>query len=334
MGGSGALGGRSIGAGFAGRYAAAVRSAPTGLVDIVREFLLAHRLLRRLFQRQRSGGLRFEELQALVGDTEASVLFRLKERCHSLFRAGALGDDLPRVALFDLAVGSLFHEAMKLRENFYQLEVYAPKVEAARREAESGSEGLFEEFARILAASRERLAEAFAETEALLEQTRRQFRVLLRAHRNNGLVTRYLLENTELADEVLGESLDGFLTEIHGDPVAAWALAARSYLDSGYFDEARGALNEALARDSARAELRRALAYADGMTAYLRGRYDHALRDLERWAEGGPVAGEEAFRELALAAVTRLGTLAQGADQDGMGERVAALAQRLAATGD
>ena len=188
MGGSRALGGRSIGARPSGRYAAAVRSAPIGLVDIVREFLLAHRLLRRLFERHRSGELRFEDVQALAGDTEASVLFRLKERCHALFRAGGFDDGLPRVALFDLAVGSLFHEAMKLRENFYQLEVYAPKVEAARRDAESGTEGLFEEFARILAASRDRLAEAFAESEALLEQTRRQFRVLLRAHRMNGLV--------------------------------------------------------------------------------------------------------------------------------------------------
>jgi len=328
------LGRRSIGARFAGRYAAAVRSAPAGLVDIVREFLLAHRLLRRLFERQRSGGLRFEEVQALAGDTEASVLFRLKERCHALFRAGAFGDDLPRVALFDLAVGSLFHEAMKLRENFYQLEVYGPKVEAARREAESGSEGLFEEFARILAVSRERLAEAFAETEALLEQTRRQFRVLLRTHRGNGLVTRYLLENTELADDVLGESLDTFLSEIHGDPVAAWALAARSYLDSGYFDEARGALSEALMRDPARADLRRALAYADGMDAYLCGRYEQALCELERWAEAGPVAGEASFRELALSAVTRLGPLAGGAGDDALGERAAALANRLAATGD
>ncbi len=309
-----------------------MRSAPAGLVDIVREFLLAHRLLRSLFERQRSGTLRFEEVQALAGDTEASVLFRLKERCHALFRAGALGDDLPRVALFDLAIGSLFHEAMKLRENFYQLEVYAPKVEAARRDAESGSEGLFEEFARILAASRERLAEAFAETEALLEQTRRQFRVLLRAHRSNGLVTRYLLANTALADEVLGESLDAFLTEIYGDPVAAWALAARSYLESGYFDEARAALGEALARDPARTDLRRELAYAEGMTSYLCGRYDHALRDLERWAGTGPRVGEGAFRELALAAVTRLGMLTQGAGQEGLGERAAALAQRLAAS--
>jgi tetratricopeptide (TPR) repeat protein len=141
---------------------------------------------------------------------------------------------------------------------------------------------------------------------------------------------RYLLENTELADEVLGESLDGFLTEIHGDAVEAWALASRSYLQSGYFDEARGTLGEALARDPKRADLRHALAYADGMTAYLRGRYDHALRDLERWAADGPVTGEEPFRELALAAVTRLGPLAQGTGDERIGERVAALAQRLA----
>ena len=261
------------------------------------------------------------------------MLFRLKERCHALFRAGAFGDDLPRVALFDLAVGSLFHEAMKLRENFYQLEVYAPKVEAARRDAESGSEGLFEEFARILAGSRERLAEAFAETEALLEQTRRQFRVLLRTHRGNGLVTRYLLENTELAEEVLGEPIDAFFGEIHSDPVEAWALAGRSYLDSGYFGEARTALSEALSRDPARADLRRALAYANGMDAYLGGRYEQALRDLERWAEADPAPDEAGFRELALSAATRLGPLASGVGDGSLGERAAALANRLAAAG-
>jgi tetratricopeptide (TPR) repeat protein len=307
-----------------------VTNAPVGLVDIVREFLLAHRLLRRLFERRRSGSLRFEELQALAGDTEASALFRLKERCHALFRAGATGNDLPRVALFDLAVGSLFHEAMKLRENLYQLEVYAPKVEAARRDAESGSETIFEEFGRILAASKERLAEAFAESEALLELTRRQFRELLRTHRNDGLVTRYLLENVELAEEVLGESLDSFLTGLHRDRVAGYALAARSYLASGYFDEARSLLTEALSRDPERADLRRALAYADGMSAYLRGRYENALRDLERWADAPAAPDDAPFRELALSAVTRLAPLASGVGQEGLGERAAALAHRLA----
>ncbi len=310
-----------------------MRSAPIGVVDIVREFLLAHRLLRRLFERHRSGTLHFDEVQALAGDTEASVLFRLKERCHALFRSREVGDDLPRVALFDLAVGSLFHEAMKLRENFYQLEVYAPKVEAARLDAESGSEGLFEEFARILAASRERFAEALIETEALLEQTRRQFRALLRAHRNNGLVARYLLENTELAGEVLGEPLDAFLTEVHGDGVAAYALAARSYLGSGYFAESKCVLAEALARDPGRADLRSAAAYADGMNSYLCAHYDESMRDLERWAEGGLVAEDAPFRNLALSAIARIATLSEAAGQLELGERANALAQRLAPRG-
>lgn len=306
-------------------YHASVRSTEVGLVDVVRDFLAAHRSLRRIFDRHRRGTLRFDEVQALAGDTEASPLFRLKERCHALFRAGEIGGD----ALFDLAVGSLFHEAMKLRENLYQLEVYAPKVEAARSRAEPGSEGLFEEFTRILAASRVRLAEAFAECEALLEQTRRQFRGLLAAHRDSGLVTRYLIENGASAEEVIGEPLDAFYTSIHGGAVAAWALAARSYLDSGYFDEARRALGEALARDPERADLRRDAAYAEGMSAYLRGRYAEALRHLEGWIDADPPSSDDRFRQLAHAAVTRLSPLVDAGDRAELTERAAVLTRRL-----
>ncbi len=117
---------------------------------------------------------------------------------------------------------------------------------------------------------------------------------------------------------MLGESLDAFLTEIHGDPVAAYALAARSYLESGYFDEARGALAEALARDPARADLRRASAYADGHER-VSARVAMTTRCAISNAGPRPVphAEEAAFRELALSAVTRLATLAEGAGQDG-----------------
>jgi len=302
-----------------------------GLVDIAREFLLAHRELRRLFERHRQGSLGWEEVQRLVGDDEASVLFRLKERSHALFRGGVAGAELPRVALFDLAVGSLFHEAMKLRENFYQLEVYAPKVAAARADAEPGSEALFDEFARILRASRVRLEEALGESESLLEQTRRQFRVLLAAHRENGFVTRYLLENASLAEEVLGEPLDALFASLHGDAVAGYALAARSYLESGYFEEARQALAEAEARDPGRASLRAAAAYADGMSSWLRGDYEHALEHLEHWAAEPPAPEDARFRELALAAVSRLGQLVEGERAETLAPRATALRRMLAA---
>lgn len=301
-----------------------------GLVDIAREFLLAHRELRRLFEHHRLGTLRWEEVQRLVGDDEASVLFRLKERSHALFRGGPAGDELPRVALFDLAVGSLFHEAMKLRENFYQLEVYAPKVEAARADAEPGSEALFDEFARILRASRARLEEALVESESLLEQTRRQFAVLLAANPQNGLVARYLLENASLVEEVLGEPLDALFAAIHGEAAGGYALAAHSYLVSGYFDEARHALAEASARDPDRADLRSEVAYADGMSAWLRGAYEEALEHLEGWAAQPARAGDAPFRALALAAVARLGQLVEGDRAQSLTQRAAALSQALA----
>ena len=67
-----------------------------------------------------------------------------------------------REALFDLAVGSLFHEAMKFRENFYQREVYGPRVRALRTESGAENEALFREFEKILAAVAQRLDEGAA----------------------------------------------------------------------------------------------------------------------------------------------------------------------------
>ncbi len=310
-----------------------MRSPDAGLVDIVREFLAAHELLGRVFARLRSGELRFEELHELVGDSEEAVLYRLKERCHALFRPDAHASDLAmtRGALFDLAVGSLFHEAMKLRENFYQLAVYAPKVDALRAQAGSDADRLFQEFERILAAARSRLEEALQETEALLEQTREQFRRLLAAHRHNGLVTRYLIENASLVEPVLGDALDRLLEGIHGEAAEGWALAARSYLESGYFDEAGRALVEATSRDPGRPELVRLGAYARGMAAYLDGRYALALDHLEHWLEGAPPDELKPFAALARAALARLGSLVEEGEREALAPRAGALAERLAA---
>ena len=113
----------------------------SGLVDTLREYLEVHERLVELFARFRSGGLAFDSVRDLCDDSPNSPLFRLKERCHALFRDGERSDaPVRREALFDLAVGSLFHEAMKFRENFYQLVVYAPKVRSLR-EAGAGGEG-------------------------------------------------------------------------------------------------------------------------------------------------------------------------------------------------
>ncbi len=296
------------------------------LADITREFLSAHRLMQRLFALYRSDGLRFEDLAQLVGDDEHSVLFRLKGRCHALFRQelGRHAVAMRREALFDLAVGSLFHEAMKFRENFYQREVYGPRVRALRTESGAENEALFREFEKILSAVAQRLDEGLHESEALLVQTREQLALLLVEYRDNGFVTRCLIENRADVEAVFEEGLDALLALIHGDAATGRRLAGRSYLVSGYFAEAEAVFEAAGAGAGGDAEVDRLSAYARGMTAYLAGDYASSVERLSQWLEAAP-SNDAPLAGHAQAVVAKLGVLAQGEDRD----RIVAEAGRL-----
>ncbi len=316
--------------GWVGAILARVPRVRAVLVDIVRDFFEAHRLTRVLFERYRHGELRFDELAAFIGDDEGSVLFRLKERCHALFRPGP-GN--PRVAspeevLFDLAVGSLFHEAMKFRENFYQREVYGPRVRALRSETGGRADRFFREFEKILSTVSERLEEGLQETETLVDQTGEQLRTLMGEHDENGLVARFLIENAERTESVFGQDLDGLLTEIHGSPDAAYELAGRSYLASGYFDAADRAFDEAVARGGERDVLEPLSAYAKGMAAFVSGDYEVCLDRLGSWAEADD-AVEPHLSNLAQGALSRVGQLVPEGDRETLAARADALLERI-----
>lgn len=303
----------------------------SGLVDIVREFLAVYQLTRDVSQRYRRGELQFSRVQALIGDGEKSSLFRLKERCHALFRHTDPSADaaMRREALFDLAIGSLFHEAMKFRESFYQRVAYGPKVRALRREGED--DALFREFERILEAAAVRIEEALQETEVLLDQTRDQLRSLLAEHQESGLVARYLVEHPDDVGVVFEEGLDGLLAHIHGNAAEGYTRAGESYLESGYFAEAQAALEEAIRRGADRPALRRSVHYARGLQAYLAGRYDELIQHLRLWLDEEPSVEEAARAELALAAVSRVGPQAAEAGDPELGRTAAVTAERLQA---
>lgn len=304
----------------------------TGLVDIVREFLAAHQLMRGISARFDSGELRFEELEAFVGDGEGSVLYRLKERCHALFRPGPanLRDLGHREALFDLAVGSLFHEAMSFRESFYQREVYGPRMRSLRSQAGAEDDDLFQEFEKILSSVTDRLVQGLAETQALVDRTRQQLRVLLVDHPEDGLVIRYLLEHRELVEVVFGSGIDALLEEMHGSATAGYSLAGRSYLASGYFRDAVRAFDAAVTRGGDARAVEPVAAYARGMAAYLAGDYAESVRQLERWlAAGAP--GEPALAALAHAAVSRIGQLVEGDGREAVASAAETLLARLPA---
>lgn len=289
------------------------------LVEILREFLAVDVALRRLVARYRADELSWEEVRDLVTDTEGSPLYRLKERSHTLFRAenGDASDIRHREVLFDLAIGSLFHEAMKFRENFYQREVYGPRVRALRKEAGAEAVALFAEFEKILGTGSVRLEESVIETHALLERCREQLIDLLAQHGANGYVARHLIEQREVAEGVFGRELDAVFGELFGDAASAWAEAGRSYVVSGYFAEGRKALEGAVSRGSDGEEIDAWIAYADGMAAYMRGDYAASVAQLGQWA--GRRNGEDLPLVVqASAALSRLRSLVDAAESQAL----------------
>jgi hypothetical protein len=289
-------------------------------------------MMRHVSQRYRSGELRFPELRSLIGDDDGSVLYRLKERSHALFRPrdGESAMCSRGEALFDLAVGSLFHEAMKFRENFYQQEIYGPRVRALRAGPAEAADGLLREFEKILASVSDRLLEGLQETEILTEQTREQLYGLLAEHAENGFVARYLIENRAQVDTVFGRSLDSLFEEIEGSAAVGFEIAGRSYLESGFYREAESVLADAVVRGGGSEELERLACYARGMAAYLAGDYAGCVLHLGEWFDA---AGENApnLLEIGRAAVSKIDHLAEGDDRDRVIAAAARLAERIGA---
>ncbi len=298
-----------------------MRPLESRLVDVLREFLDAHAELRRVVARGRSGELGFEDIARLASDDEGAVLFRLKENCHRLFRGdGADGGEIGPEVLFDLAVGSLFHEAMKLRECLYQRDAYGPKVRRLREAGIIDASGLLAEFDKILDGLAGRIDESLAEAEILITRMPEQLRLVLARHPDNALVARFLVGQAARVEPVLGP-LPALLEEMYGSPGAGWSLAAASLLDSGFFDDARGALEHALREEHAPEQTRRLIDYARGMHAYLQGRYAESVAALGEWRDAAADDIDPARAELAMAALSRVGPLLD--DPDGQLARAA-----------
>jgi len=304
--------------------------AEQNLVRIVQDFVEAHRMMCRLFAQHRQGSLRFGEIERLVGNDEESVLFRLKERCHESFRGRdeAEPGSADRRALFDLAVGSLFHEVMSFRENFYQCEVYGPRVRQLRGQADPDTRMLFEEFEKILATASRRLVEGRNEAESLLDHTAQELRMLLRLHAENGRVTRFLLEHEAEVEKVFGVAMVDLLAEIHGSPSGGQLSAAHSYLAGGHYAQAAIRFEEAASTGEPDEALTGLAAFARGMARYLERDSAKCLLEFSSW-QAAQSPAQPRHEGLARAAVEVCRRLAQ---RDGAKELVAqadTLLQRL-----
>ena len=259
------------------------------IVEVVARFLQATVAFEQIYQAYRKGALTFAQIGSFVDDRGKSLLFDMKENCHALFRRNVVAG-MEKEQLFDLAIGTIFHEAMKLREDLYQLEVYGAKLRTL--ESKDGRTRYEDDFLRqlrkITRRAEVRLDEEMEESRTLFRETSEQLKTLLADFGSNGLLVRFFHESGDLVQKVYGgrgveELLDLMFPGGYAQSLAA---AGKSYLESARYERAELCFRQAIERGYADPAAPLLLAFAKGMARYYGGKLEEALPELEQAAAG------------------------------------------------
>ncbi|MBI5557476.1 MAG: hypothetical protein HY885_07535 [Deltaproteobacteria bacterium] len=196
----------------------------------------------------KTGGVPYNEIDRLVGsENKKGCLWRLKDECHQLWR-NADSDFELNGSLLDWIIGSIFHEAMKLKENIYLFEHYVPQA-SGKKEEWRGETQLFcglecqrfmERISHEVDRQMENLGFMFGRAIYLL-------RTMLPSQSHNVLLLRYLVEHGDVVDELWAESLEEVFSDMFpGCPESGYCYAAKSYFDGNWYEKALDAYNAAL----------------------------------------------------------------------------------------
>ncbi len=252
-------------------------------LEMVRKLLLAWVAFQDIFKKYKQGDLRFSDIGNWVDDSGQSLLYNLKEQSHSLFRVGTKDSVYRNEWLLDLAIGSIFHEAMKLRENIYQMEVYRPRYLQFKskmgKAAYEYEKDYLQQFERIISRAEQGVQEGMEETRSLFKDATEQLIVLFQNNSKNPYLVRFLLEHQPLLQKVYGARRvkEIFNLMFKKGLLEAFSLAGKSYLKSGHYDLSSLYFSKASRMDPSNYELQFLENFSLGMKAYYRNAYSKAL---------------------------------------------------------
>jgi hypothetical protein len=251
------------------------------ILEIVRGLLLSEVAFQEIFKKYKEGRLRFSDIGAWVDDKGQSLLYNLKEQCHTLYRYKGKKTIHKNQWLLDLVIGSIFHEAMKLRENIYQMEIYRPKyLQYKLKVGQSAYEkDYLQQFERIVLRAKQGVAEGMDETQSLFQDAMAQLIDLFKENTRNIFLVRFLLDNQPLLQKVYGSKMvkEIFNSMFKKGFLDAYQLAGLSYLRSEHYDLSSHYFSKALKRTPHKNDLRFLLNFSLGMNGYYRNAYRRSL---------------------------------------------------------
>lgn len=225
----------------------------------------------------RNGNLCFSHIEDFVDDKGRSCLYRLKEMCHALYRKS--DNASYKEKLYDMTVGYIFHEAMKLRENLYQLEYYRPNYTKEIEHLSEIEKKIIHEINALTKKTEKRLNEGFKEIKKLLKELVAQLMDLIKLYKDSYLMPRFILENQKDLITVFGKKgYERLLAELYKDGRTVLMLkAAKSYLESEYFDIARALLKKVIFLNKNNDTAKFLNLYASAFYFYFKNRFQKAL---------------------------------------------------------
>lgn len=181
----------------------------------------------------------FEEIDTLVGkEAEKGLLWRLKDGCHQLWRNTDPEKEL-NGCLLDWVLGSVFHEAMKLKENIYMYQYYGPLAENMKKRDGGGTVKFCGvECKRFMERTRKEIHRQMENLGFMFGRACYLLRTMLPDQAHNDLLVRYLIENDHVGETLWSESLDDLLTEMFHSPETGYCAAAKSYCAGQWYERA------------------------------------------------------------------------------------------------
>ena len=229
--------------------------------NVIRDFMSSCALFNQKKGSSFHDSADYDWLDRWIGNSsEKGPLWQLKDNCHLLWKDADPASQ-PSCFLFDWLVGATFHEAMKLKESTYLVSRYEPTFAKAM----VGSHGIGDGTSKcqlFFQHTKEDIKAIIGRMECLFETAVEQLVEILRLERDNPILLRYLIESPDECDALWGDrgGADYLLSVMFPQGLdQAYCHAGESYLEGGWYAEARVAFEKALEINGNCSEARRGL---------------------------------------------------------------------------
>ncbi len=219
------------------------------LKNIVKDFFECQVFFNDLKEHTQKYGVIYDGFDFWVGTEEKKGrLWQLKDLCHVIWGEDTDKDD-PDGVMFDWMVGAIFHEAMKLKENAYMFERYQKSFpDRALKIANGNGTKAVKEFFQEMIIEVERCIKRL---DWLFKHAEKHLFQVLQKEKENPLLLRFLLADTNgMPEEENWQRWKGpkkLLKALFPEGVdRAYCIAGESFLEGGWFQEARSVFEKAL----------------------------------------------------------------------------------------